>query len=55
MRQLTENQSSAHSVLDALEGGVCSFCGDGELVRNTYKDNDAVVCSNCHTPGAQNW
>jgi hypothetical protein len=43
------------SVLSVLEGNPCTFCGDGTLVRSSYKGNAAVICDDCRTPGAQMW
>ncbi len=45
----------AHPALTALEGADCAFCAEGELVRDVYKGNAAVVCDACETPGAQSW
>ncbi|WP_425600753.1 HVO_A0556 family zinc finger protein [Natrinema longum] len=40
---------------DALEGSICTFCEEGELLRDSFKGNDAVICDACGTPGAQVW
>lgn len=53
--QRQESGSDLHPVIDALEGTDCSFCDGGELVQDSYKGNDAVVCDVCGTPGAQLW
>lgn len=53
--QRQERDPTPQPVIAALEGQECSFCGDGKLVRNTYKGNDAVICDACDTPGAQFW
>ncbi|MGQ3414378.1 HVO_A0556 family zinc finger protein [Natrinema sp. LN54] len=53
--QLTDDAATGRSVLDALEGDACSYCEDGTLVRDRYHGNAAVVCDDCHTPGAQVW
>ncbi|WP_265112572.1 HVO_A0556 family zinc finger protein [Halosolutus halophilus] len=42
-------------MLGSLEGAECTFCGDGELIRETYNGNDAVVCPECGVPSAQIW
>ncbi|QLG48931.1 HVO_A0556 family zinc finger protein [Natrinema halophilum] len=43
------------TLLARLEDTACSFCDDGRLVREEYKGNAAVVCTNCGTPAAQIW
>lgn len=55
MLEQAEDVSGADRVLSKLEGGRCTFCERGELVREVYKSNDAVVCRNCGVPGAQSW
>ncbi|SDC10128.1 HVO_A0556 family zinc finger protein [Natrinema hispanicum] len=42
-------------LLEILEETACSFCDDGNLVRDQYKGNEAVVCVSCGTPNAQVW
>ncbi|SEV81640.1 HVO_A0556 family zinc finger protein [Natrinema salifodinae] len=53
--QLTDADTVGHPVLDALDGADCSFCEEGVLVRDSYHGNAAVICDDCHTPGAQVW
>ncbi|WP_338041766.1 HVO_A0556 family zinc finger protein [Natrinema versiforme] len=53
--QLTENTASGHPLLEALEGNACSYCKGGRLVQDSYKGNEAVICDECGTPGAQVW
>lgn len=38
-----------------LEGRPCHHCQDGELVREIYKENRALVCDGCGTPHVQVW
>lgn len=38
-------------ICDELEGTDCYWC-DGRIIRDTYKDNPAVVCTDCGTPAA---
>lgn len=42
-------------LLAMLEGRSCPNCPDGELERDTYKDNRAIVCDSCGTPRVQVW
>ncbi|SER61610.1 HVO_A0556 family zinc finger protein [Natrinema salaciae] len=53
----SESSQSAgqRQLLAILEGRSCQHCPDGELVRETYKDNRAIVCDSCGTPRAQVW
>lgn len=48
-------ETQTRQVLDILEGRTCPTCPDGELVREVYKGNRAVVCDSCGTPKAQIW
>ena len=50
--QISETRT-AHSLLETLNRCDCAFCEDGQLVRGTFKGNDAVVCDACGAPGAQ--
>ncbi|MFP8953799.1 HVO_A0556 family zinc finger protein [Natrialbaceae archaeon A-arb3/5] len=56
---MAKSQSSSDEhrgqLLAILEGRLCPACSDGELERETYKDNKAVVCDSCGTPQAQVW
>ena len=52
---MPRTQSPGRQVLARLEGRACAFCSTGELVRSTYKGNDAVVCEDCGTPRVQFW
>ncbi|EFW93245.1 hypothetical protein ZOD2009_05257 [Haladaptatus paucihalophilus DX253] len=47
--------TTEQGVIGRLEGEECHWCSDGELVRDTYKGNEAVVCDTCETPAAQIW
>lgn len=42
-------------LLSLLAGRSCPSCPEGELERDVYKDNEAVVCDSCGTPQAQVW
>lgn len=53
--QETKGKGRTDSILEILEGADCQFCASGELVREPYKTNEAVVCSECGVPGAQIW
>ena len=53
--QLMDDSVASSPVLAALEGRACAFCEEGELLRGSYKGNDAVICDACGTPGAQVW
>ncbi|MFC4543284.1 HVO_A0556 family zinc finger protein [Halosolutus amylolyticus] len=46
---------SGTDALALLERNDCAFCADGTLVRERYRDNDAVVCDQCGTPAMQLW
>ncbi len=48
-------RSAGRELLVTLEGRDCQFCADGELVRDEYRGNDAVLCETCGTPIAQLW
>lgn len=37
----------------SLEGRNCEYCEDGELVRERYKGDRAIVCAECGTPAAR--
>ncbi|WP_175479996.1 HVO_A0556 family zinc finger protein [Natrinema salaciae] len=50
-----DDPAAENPVLDLLEGTSCAFCDGGTLVRGTYHGNAAVICDDCHTPGAQLW
>lgn len=52
---MSKSQSTSEQLLTILEGTACRYCADGTLEERAYKGNDAVVCSECHTPGAQVW
>jgi len=41
------------SVVAAVVGDTCAFCENGTLERDTYRGNDAAVCSTCGTPAVQ--
>lgn len=47
--------SGDEQLLAILEGRSCPACSDGELERDRYKGNVAVVCDSCATPRAQVW
>ena len=47
--------SQPQSVLELLAGDECEFCVDGELERDTYRGNRAVVCDGCGVPQVQVW
>ncbi|WP_323171060.1 HVO_A0556 family zinc finger protein [Natrialba sp. PRR66] len=52
----SSQQNAAHGqLLSLLEGRPCPACTDGELERDRYKGNRAVVCDSCGTPQAQVW
>lgn len=40
-------------LFERLVGRDCDYCEEGTLVRDTYKDNVALVCESCGTPTAQ--
>jgi uncharacterized protein (DUF983 family) len=42
-------------LLAILEGRSCPDCAEGELERERYKNNRAVVCDSCETPQVQVW
>lgn len=48
-------RSDRELLLDRLAGEECEFCDGGTLVRDTYKDNVALVCDDCGSPTAQFW
>ncbi|ELY44315.1 HVO_A0556 family zinc finger protein [Natronorubrum sulfidifaciens] len=57
---MAKSQSSRASrdeprLLRLLEGRPCPYCAEGELTRDTYKENLAMVCANCETPHVQLW
>lgn len=49
------SQATPRSLLGQLAGADCQFCDDGTLHRDTYKENRALVCDCCETPGVQVW
>ncbi|WP_201294038.1 HVO_A0556 family zinc finger protein [Natronorubrum halalkaliphilum] len=53
--QSSQTSGGDRQLLALLEGRSCSYCPDGELERDVYKDNQAVVCDSCDTPHAQLW
>ena len=54
-RSQSQSDDRSAGLLAILEGRPCPVCSDGELERDTYKDNSAVVCDSCGTPRAQVW
>ncbi|SIR30323.1 HVO_A0556 family zinc finger protein [Natronorubrum daqingense] len=42
-------------VLAHLDGRACPYCESGTLEEGVYKDNRAVICTDCETPHAQLW
>ncbi len=49
------SRSNGRELLSKLAGRPCPYCPDGELTRDVYKDNEAVVCNTCETPHVQVW
>ncbi|RKD98081.1 HVO_A0556 family zinc finger protein [Halopiger aswanensis] len=42
-------------ILSSLEGSPCNYCEEGILIREQFKGNSAVLCSQCGTPAIQSW
>ncbi|WP_168927086.1 HVO_A0556 family zinc finger protein [Natronorubrum aibiense] len=53
--QSSQAGSDEPRLLTLLAGRSCPYCDEGELERDVYKDNQAVVCDSCETPQAQLW
>lgn len=49
----SEHGGGTGELFASLEGGDCGYCEDGELVRDRYKGDRAVVCAECGTPVAR--
>ncbi|WP_198667925.1 HVO_A0556 family zinc finger protein [Saliphagus sp. LR7] len=45
-------RGGARELFARLEGRACTYC-DGDLVRERYKGDRAVVCVECGTPAAR--
>ena len=53
--QSVSSQVDSDALLATLVGDDCAWCATGELTRESFKGDDAVVCENCGTPAARVW
>jgi hypothetical protein len=46
----------SRAVLAVGEGNACGLAGcDGQLARDEYKGDDALVCTECGVPAVRVW
>jgi hypothetical protein len=53
--QRSSARNATDSVLAALVGDDCGWCGSGTLVREEFKGDAAAVCEECDTPAVRVW
>lgn len=41
------------AILETFDGATCPRCADGELTRDRFKGDEAVVCPACGTPAVR--